>query len=184
MSPDGSIAPGWPVDGAAISVATASQWYPVLLAVPGGAIVTWQDTRTNGIEDIYAQRVLNDGTLGAPVVGAQATSSALGPHLSVRAADRPGAVQLNGMVLAPPLVNPARSQAALSFSLAFERPVQMNVFDLNGRLVRRILDGPITAGEHTATWNLRDETGARVPPGVYIIAIAEGPAHRVLVLHE
>jgi hypothetical protein len=61
---DSTIAPGWPVNGVALSVAAGSQENPQI--VPdgaGGAIVTWQDAPTGTNYFVYAQRVLANGTI-------------------------------------------------------------------------------------------------------------------------
>jgi hypothetical protein len=63
----------WPVNGVAVSTAANHQQHPVLIGNgSGGAIVTWQDLR-NGDWDIYAQKVLSDGSL--PVVAPTVTTA-------------------------------------------------------------------------------------------------------------
>jgi hypothetical protein len=53
----------WTSDGSAVSTAANHQQLPRLIAADsGGAIITWQDLRS-GDWDIYAQKVLGDGTL-------------------------------------------------------------------------------------------------------------------------
>ena len=60
---DGTLAPGWPANGAAVCTAALNQTIPQLASDgAGGAIVTWQDGR-NGASNIYAQRVLAAGTV-------------------------------------------------------------------------------------------------------------------------
>jgi len=61
---DGSVS--WGPDGVAVCAAANSQYAPNLVSNgAGGAIVTWYDGRVDGINyDIYAQRVLTDGTAG------------------------------------------------------------------------------------------------------------------------
>jgi hypothetical protein len=55
----------WTADGAHVSTAVNHQHLPKLIADgSGGAIITWQDVRS-GVADIYAQKLLADGTLPA-----------------------------------------------------------------------------------------------------------------------
>jgi len=64
---DGTIAPGWPVDGAPICTAPRDQLLPSI--VPdgsGGALLVWKDARSDTSGDIYAQHL--DAT-GAPAAG-------------------------------------------------------------------------------------------------------------------
>src|SRR5262245_12823512 len=80
ITASGDIAPGWPADGVAVSVAPdlqgAGHRYGFVLDGIGGVVIAWQDARdlnTPGgtLTDIYAQRVLGDGSIapGWPVNG-------------------------------------------------------------------------------------------------------------------
>ena len=60
---DGSIAPRWPSNGVAISTASGYQVCPYITSDgQGGAIIEWQDNR-NGNPDVYAQRIVPDGSV-------------------------------------------------------------------------------------------------------------------------
>lgn len=83
----GVVDPAWPVNGRALCTAAGTQQSPMIVADgivpaggPGGAIVTWQDSR-DGVDRIYAQRVLGTGTIapGWPVDG-RAMCAATGPQ--------------------------------------------------------------------------------------------------------
>jgi hypothetical protein len=68
----------WTVNGAAVSTAANHQQQPrLIIAGSGGAIITWRDLR-NGIGDIYAQKVLGDGTL--PATPTVSTATPTGVH--------------------------------------------------------------------------------------------------------
>jgi hypothetical protein len=63
----GAVDPAWPADGRLLCAATSSQVYPTIVADgAGGALVAWQDYRSNVGYDIYAQRVARYGYLGTP----------------------------------------------------------------------------------------------------------------------
>jgi len=52
---------------------------------------------------------------------------------------------------------------------------EIAVYDVNGRLIRRLASGPREAGEHRLSWDGRDEAGRSVASGVYLAqAEAEG----------
>lgn len=80
LTASGNIPPGWPVDGLPVCTEPTSQHLSQWSAVPdglGGMLVAWEDFRNsfpNGTSgpDIYAQRILPDGTIapGWPVDGA------------------------------------------------------------------------------------------------------------------
>ena len=52
--------------------------------------------------------------------------------------------------------------------------VRITVYDLRGRLVRRLVDGDKDPGYYRVHWNGRDDHGARVASGVYLYAIDAG----------
>ena len=45
--------------------------------------------------------------------------------------------------------------------------VRLEVYDLAGRHVRTLVDGPVQAGWQTARWDGRTDGGTRVASGVY-----------------
>ena len=50
-------------------------------------------------------------------------------------------------------------------------PVQVEVYDLSGRLVRRLSDDSQSAGRHRVAWTGRDASGGLAPPGIYLLRI-------------
>jgi len=65
--------------------------------------------------------------------------------------------------------NPAAGTATLSFNLAEAAPVSISVYDVNGRMIRGLVDQDrLPAGDHVVSWDGRDRTGSPVPPGIYI----------------
>jgi hypothetical protein len=64
------------------------------------------------------------------------------------------------------------AQAALA--LPTPAPVRMDVFDLNGRLVRTAFDGPLPPGEHTLAWDGHGQASGRAPSGVYFLRVTTG----------
>ncbi len=79
----------------------------------------------------------------------------------------------------PPSPNPAGRTAALQFTLPAPTPVMLAVFDASGRRVRSLLRGVEAAGPHAVSWNLEDDAGHDVGPGLYLVRL-ELPG-RVLV---
>jgi hypothetical protein len=70
--------------------------------------------------------------------------------------------------------NPAWAGATVRLSLPAEADVTLEVFDAAGRRVRRLALGRMTAGEHPVSWDLRDASGRRVGPGVFVYALTVG----------
>jgi hypothetical protein len=69
--------------------------------------------------------------------------------------------------------NPARGPLAVAFALAEESEVQVNVLDVSGRLVARLLHERLAAGTHRLAWNGRADRGA-LAPGVYLVDVRAG----------
>ena len=53
--------------------------------------------------------------------------------------------------------NPFNPQTTIAFDLARAQSVRLEVFDLRGRLVRRLQDGVLAAGRHEVRWDGRDD---------------------------
>jgi hypothetical protein len=70
--------------------------------------------------------------------------------------------------------NPARSAVRLAWTLDTAVPGQLDVLDLQGRLVRTLHRGVFRAGANDLTWNLNDGRGMRVQPGIYVIRARAG----------
>jgi serine protease len=82
--------------------------------------------------------------------------------------------------------NPSRAGAAISFRVGRPGPVQVLLYDLNGRLVRTLESGTVPAGERIVRWDGKDDRGAAVGNGVYFFRVAtpDGVEQRkVAVLH-
>lgn len=73
-----------------------------------------------------------------------------------------------------PRTNPARPPS--TFDLFLERPatVSFTIFDIYGRLVRNLYEGPVQGGSHPFNWDGRDERGRSVGSGVYFATVTSG----------
>jgi hypothetical protein len=63
--------------------------------------------------------------------------------------------------------NPFNPQTMIKFSLAQNGPVKVLIYDVSGRLVRTLVDGNLTAGPHTLTWDGTNDAGKHVGSGVF-----------------
>jgi hypothetical protein len=70
--------------------------------------------------------------------------------------------------------NPMRGPGTLSWSLARAGHVRLAIYDLAGRRVRELVDADLPAGEHSARWDLRAESGAPVGSGLYFAVLEAG----------
>lgn len=81
--------------------------------------------------------------------------------------------------------SPARDRVRFACVTARVSRARLEVLDLQGRLVRRLLDETRPAGAWTAEWDARDARGARVPAGAYLAVLTAGDvrvARRMVVI--
>jgi len=70
--------------------------------------------------------------------------------------------------------NPFGESTAIRFDLPGLTRVTLEVIDIEGRVVRTLLDGTRAAGRHSASWNGCDASGSEVGPGVYFVRMTAG----------
>jgi hypothetical protein len=81
--------------------------------------------------------------------------------------------------------NPFASTTGIRFALPAEGHVRVTVHDVRGKQVATIDEGTFGAGEHSLTWNGADESGGRVAPGLYFVAVrtaSESAVRKVIML--
>ncbi len=68
--------------------------------------------------------------------------------------------------------NPFNPQTTISFNLASEGNVQLEIYDLRGKLARSLVRDAYSAGRHEVIWNGKDNGGHRLPSGVYMVRMS------------
>ncbi len=86
--------------------------------------------------------------------------------------------------LQPSRPNPVSARTTIDFALPQSGRARLEVFDASGRLVRTLLDGALSAGDHRASWDGDDESGRPAPSGLYYYRLSAGDSslRRTLVL--
>ncbi len=80
---------------------------------------------------------------------------------------------------ARPTVNPFGEATALRLALAHPAQVLVDIYDLRGRRVARLQNGPLDGGSQLVAWDGRDTSGRAAPSGVYLYRVQVGAASRV-----
>lgn len=81
----------------------------------------------------------------------------------------------HGLSLSAPSPNPARGTVSFTVASDAPRTIEVSVVDVAGRLLRRVEQRQFAKGRHLLSWDLLDETGRKVLPGVYFLrAFADG----------
>jgi hypothetical protein len=121
---------------------------------------------------------LPSGNPWGELVGAM-SSGGCGPATGVHG------VPVASFALCPPRPNPTSGDAALALSVPLDSDVDLAVYDVAGRLVKRLVHGQLPSGEHTFVWDGSDEGGRQVAAGVYFCvaeAGGESAARKVVLL--
>jgi len=77
------------------------------------------------------------------------------------------------------LPNPFNPATSIAFDLPRAGEARLEVFDVQGRHVRTLLDANLPAGAHAAVWDGRDERRRRVSSGVYFYRLSHASETRV-----
>ncbi len=86
----------------------------------------------------------------------------------------PGTVGVAAVVLYQNVPNPFNPSTTISYELESAGQVDLQVFDLAGRLVRTLYSGSESSGPHEKVWMGRDQTGRIVATGVYFYRLRAG----------
>ena len=70
--------------------------------------------------------------------------------------------------------NPFRYHTSVRFRVPRRLPVTLAVYDVLGRKIRTIVNGPLPAGSHARDWDGRAESGERVASGIYFVRMEAG----------
>jgi hypothetical protein len=109
----------------------------------------------------------NSPTFGADVLRASLATISFVARVDDPALDGPAAPGLPSVSEAFWGPNPFAERTALRFGLAAWGRVDLDIYDVSGRLVRHLVGETRPAGEYRATWDGRDDSGGAAPAGVY-----------------
>jgi len=126
---------------------------------------TWQDNPPHSCYYLIVA-VDTDGHVGGYSIRLPTTTTAVGgPGL-------PTALDIAGVV-----PNPFNPRTTIWYDVPRASQVSLRVYDLRGRLVRQLVNGQVQPGRHSVDWLGRDEKGAEVASGVYLVRVlADGLA--------
>ena len=68
--------------------------------------------------------------------------------------------------------NPFNPATTIPYSVATAGPVSLNIYNLQGQLVKTLVQQTAAPGEYHATWNGRDMAGRAVASGVYVYRLS------------
>jgi hypothetical protein len=159
FDPDGALVPG------SIVIVTAPAHGLVTIDDQAGGLFYTPAPAFAGVDTLAYTVADAEGAVSEPALVVVTVSGSL--------AAVPGAGR--GPVLAQNSPNPFNPSTSIAFTLERGGRARLDVFDVRGRLVARLLDGDLPAGEHAVRWTGRDDHGAAVGSGLYLYRLeAEG----------
>jgi hypothetical protein len=80
--------------------------------------------------------------------------------------------------------NPFNPTTNIRFTVEKEGPIDLSIFDISGRRIRTLISGTRVPGDHIVTWNGTNESGSRVPSGMYFYKLVslEGVSSRKMMM--
>ena len=63
--------------------------------------------------------------------------------------------------------NPFNPETTIRFAVPEAGPVELSVYDVQGRVVSKLIDGTVPVGEHSVRWSGRTASGSPAASGVY-----------------
>jgi hypothetical protein len=70
--------------------------------------------------------------------------------------------------------NPFNPTTTISFSLPEEQEIDLTIYNIKGQKVKRLIDGQLTSGQHSMTWDGKDTNGKSVSTGIYFYRLKTG----------
>jgi hypothetical protein len=141
----------WPVGGVGLCTQSDPQYRPLSVTMsPGSIFAVWRDTR-HIHRDIYGQ------VLGSVPTGVADAPTAAGP-----------------VSLERPWPNPPNHAIHVSFRLSKPDLVRLTLHDIQGRLLRTLIDGTWHSGHSELSVELHDDRGQAFGAGVYLLTLHSG----------
>jgi Peptidase family M28/FlgD Ig-like domain len=150
--------------------------------IPCFLAIDWDYDAYNQYHRSTDEWAFTDPTLGVRIT--KAVGATLADLANPTSTGTPAPSAPNALRLAQNLPNPFNPSTRISYSIASEGRVLLEVFDLAGRRVTTLVDATQSAGPHAADWNGRDSAGRNVASGLYLYRLshADGSLSRRMVL--
>ncbi|MBK7212749.1 MAG: T9SS type A sorting domain-containing protein [Bacteroidales bacterium] len=68
--------------------------------------------------------------------------------------------------------NPAAEKTAMEFNIEQSGPVQLSIYDMQGKIINTLIDSKQMQGKIRYDWNLQSASGSRVAPGIYFARLS------------
>jgi len=103
----------------------------------------------------------------------------IGPDSATGVEGRPGDYLIYAFKLGNCYPNPVKGQATIQFSLPQAGKASLKVYNIQGQLVKTLLEEELPAGTHNISWNAKDNNGKQASNGVYFYRLVAGDAQAI-----
>jgi len=73
--------------------------------------------------------------------------------------------------------NPFNPITKIKFHIEQQQHVNLEIFEVTGKLIRKLIDNNMNAGSHELFWDGRDGKGNAVHSGIYFYSLRSGKEH-------
>ncbi|MEZ5357434.1 MAG: FlgD immunoglobulin-like domain containing protein [Candidatus Zixiibacteriota bacterium] len=99
-----------------------------------------------------------------------------GPTETIDGAEKPDAALPDGFELSQNYPNPFNPMTTINYTLPQSDHVRLDVINVQGQIVRTLVDQVMGPGEHSVVWDSKDAAGAQVSSGIYVYRLTAGDA--------
>lgn len=81
--------------------------------------------------------------------------------------------------------NPFNPETHIAFDVAFKEQVLLEIFDMRGQSIKKLINDYLSPGRHEIEWDATDELGHVVPAGVYFYRVSAGEfvkTHKMILM--
>lgn len=150
----------------------------------GVATLNSPKTKSSGIITFTVTDVAKSGLTYDPNANVETSDSITGPPLAKTVAEGAESEIPTDFALLGNYPNPFNPETAIRFALPKSSHVEITIYNMLGKVIRRLVSKEYSAGEHTMKWDGQNDFGADVASGTYLYEIQAGKftATRKMVL--
>lgn len=140
----------------------------------GVATLNSPKTKSSGTITFTVTDVAKSGLTYDPNANVETFDSITGPPLAKTVAEGAESEIPTDFALLGNYPNPFNPGTAIRFALPKSSHVEITIYNMLGKVIRRLVSKEYSAGEHTMKWDGRDQGGNFVSSGAYLYQINAG----------
>jgi predicted outer membrane repeat protein len=156
---------------------------PMFVDAPGGNLRLNESSPAVNAGDSYAEGLPSTDIDGNPrIIGADVDMGAYETQIITGISNR---TPVTATRLDNAWPNPFNPTVTITYQLKTEERVTLSIYDVAGRLIKRLVDETKSPGTHQSSWNGLDRRGNPASSGVYFVVLRAGNGkvdHRKITL--